>query len=158
MFATIKYLILTLKHKYFVFVAGLKFNVPIWRLIKHDLSKFFPSELPYYGNQFFGRANNSQGFIKAWLKHQNRNDHHWEFYIPRTGHNRCVPPYPDNEPILMPTDAVKEMIADWMGASRAYEGTWPNIETWKWLKDNLNKIRVHSETKILILKLLKKVS
>jgi len=153
----IKYFILTVKHKYFVFRAGLKLNVSLWRLIKHDLSKFFPSELPYYGNQFYGLKNNPEGFIKAWIKHQNRNDHHWEYWIPRTGHNRCTPPYKDNEPVPMPYSAVKEMVADWLGASRAYEGKWSEMESWDWFNNNFDKVRVHPETKKYILKLLKNV-
>jgi len=31
-----KYFILTLKHKWFVFLAGLKTKAPLWRLIIHD--------------------------------------------------------------------------------------------------------------------------
>jgi hypothetical protein len=150
MSSTYKYFKLTIKHKWFVFLAGLKVGCPIWRLIKHDWTKFLPSELSYYGNQFFGKADNPQGFIKCWLHHQNMNDHHWEYYIPRTGHNRCNPPYPDNEPIDMTDDAIKEMVADWLGASRAYEGKWPTKGDWKWFDNNFDRIRVTSTTKIII--------
>jgi len=146
--ATIKYLILTIKHKWFVLLAGMKLGVPIWRLLLHDMSKFYPSELPHYGRQFFGKADNPKGFIHCWLKHQNRNKHHWEFWIPRTGHNRCTPPYKDNEPIPMPNVYIKEMVADWMGASRAYEGVWTTQgRRWPWLENNFDKIRLHPETR-----------
>ncbi|MBU0777909.1 hypothetical protein KKF82_06605 [Patescibacteria group bacterium] len=150
----LKYLILTLKHKWFVFIAGLKIKASIWRLIKHDISKFFPSELPYYGNQFFGKADNPDGFNMAWLRHQNRNDHHWEFYIPRTGHNRGIPRHPDNEPMQMPVDAVKEMVSDWFGASRAYDGKWPKTKNWPWFKNTFDKIKIHPETRKYVLEIL----
>ena len=151
-----KYLWLTLKHKWFVFLAGIKIKVPIWKLILHDWTKFLPSELPHYQCQFFGKADDPNGFINAWLHHQNSNKHHWEYWIPRTGHNRCTPPYPDNEPILMPENVIREMIADWMGASRAYEGKWPTKDNWKWMDNNLPKIllHIHSKTAILIKQIL----
>lgn len=150
-----KYFILTIKHKWFVFWAGLKLKAPIWLLITHDLSKFRLSELPHYQRQFFGKGDDPAGFISCWLRHQNRNKHHWEYWIPRTGHNRCEPPYKDNEPIPMPDKYIKEMIADWIGASRAYEGKWPKKENWNWLKNNLDKINVSKSTKQKIIKILK---
>jgi len=149
--ATLKYLWLTVKHKYFVFLAGLRVGCPIWRLITHDLSKFLPCELPNYGRQFFGTKDDPEGFIRCWIHHQNHNDHHWEYWIPRTGHNRCTPPYPDGVPVRMPKDAVLEMIADWFGASRAYEGKWPvSLENWGWFQNNFDKIVIHPDTKKLI--------
>ena len=144
-----KYFLLTCRHKWFVFRAGLKVGCPLWRLIVHDLSKFLPSELPHYQRQFFGKADDPDGFILCWTRHQNRNDHHWEWWIPRTGHTRCSDPFPDNVPIEMSDAAVKEMIADWMGAGRAYEGKWPISESgWAWWEKNKAKIlpRLHPVT------------
>lgn len=153
---TLKYLWITIKHKYFVFIAGIKLGCPVWRLIKHDISKFSFKELPHYGRQFFGDKSQPGKFIKAWIHHQNHNKHHWEYWIPRTGHNRCEPPYPDNEPVLMSEDIVLEMIADWIGASRAYEKKWPKLETWNWYNNNFHKIRVHPKTKFLIDNIIRK--
>ena len=147
-----KYFLLTIKHKYFVFIAGLGLKVSLWRLIWHDFSKFSFCELPHYNKQFFGKANDPKGFIKAWLHHQNNNDHHWEYWIPRSGHNRCDPPYENNKPIPMSEPAVREMIADWLGASRAYGGKWPNSDKWDWLEKNLWKVwpNLHLETQLII--------
>lgn len=151
---TLKYFFLTIKHKFFVFLAGCKIGVPITRLFLHDISKFFPSELPHYGRQFFGSANDPLGFIRCWIHHQNTNDHHWEYWIPRTGHNRCYPPHKDNMPTPMPSDAVKEMVADWIGASRVYEGKWPSKNNWNWLNKNLYKVNLHHETREKVNKIL----
>ena len=150
-----KYLWLTMKHKWFVLIAGLKIGTPLWRLIIHDWTKFLPSELPHYNRQFFGKADDPKGFAECWLKHQNRNQHHWEYWIPRTGHNRCDPPCPDNDPLEMPLWAIMEMVADWMGASRAYSGKWPS-EEWPWWKENKNKVlaSLHKNTVQLLLELL----
>lgn len=139
-----KYFWLIIKHKYFVFKAGLKIGVPIWRLITHDLSKFSPFELPHYQKQFFGRADDPEGFIKCWIYHQNRNDHHWEYWIPRTGHRRCEQLYKDNQPIPMSEGAIKEMIADWKGASRAYNGEYPDFNNWGWFSNNWPRIKKKS--------------
>jgi len=142
-----KYLLLTLKHKWFVLVAGLRLGVPFWRLLVHDLSKLGFAELPHYQRQFFGRADDPVGFVRCWLHHQNRNDHHWEYWIPRTGHNRCTPPHPDNEPLPMPDAAILEMVADWMAAGRAYEGRWADTRTLPWAAKNLGRMNLHRVTK-----------
>lgn len=147
------YFFLTVRHKWFVFLAGLKIGCPLWRLITHDLSKFFPSELPHYQRQFFGMEDDPGGFVLCWNRHQNRNDHHWEWWIPRTGHNRCEPPYLDNEPLPMSINAVKEMVSDWMGASRAYEGKWPSsLSDWWWYQNNIEEVfeRIHPFSKIAV--------
>jgi len=141
--STLKYLHLTLKHKWFVFLAGRKIGTSMWRLIIHDWSKFLPSELPYYGRQFCGDAKDPEGYIQCWVKHQNRHDHHWEYHIPRTG---CVG-YKNNEPVQMSDEAILEMIADWMGASRAYAGRWAEKGKWKWFENHWARIRLHPETR-----------
>jgi len=143
-----KYFWLTVKHKLFVFRAGLKIGVPLWRLIIHDWTKFLPCELPHYQRQFFGAADDPLGFISAWIHHQNHNPHHWEYWIPRSGHFKCDPPYENNKPIPMPDWAIREMIADWMGASRAYNGKWPHGSEWEWWDKNAMKIQgnVHPST------------
>ena len=86
---TIRYCWLTTKHKVFVFRAGLKVGAPIWRLVIHDLSKYTPAEAPHYGRQFFGDKSQPDQFAAAWLHHQNRNPHHLEYWISRTGHDRA---------------------------------------------------------------------
>jgi hypothetical protein len=135
-----------MKHKWFVAVAGIRLGVPLWRLLTHDLSKFLPSELPHYGRQFFGDRSEPDNFARCWLRHQNRNDHHWEYWIPRTAHNRDRPNMQADGPIPMSADALNEMVADWLGASRAYEGVWPT-GSWPWLEKNWGRIRLHPTTR-----------
>lgn len=183
------YFWLTIKHKWFVFLAGLKTGVPLWRLIIHDWSKFTPSELPHYQRQFFGDKDDPLGFAAAWLHHQNHNPHHWEYWLPRSGHakhndderykiqahgdgyplwiydfekeKQITPKIADDFaedanqiytlkeylnnidliPIDMPEWAIREMIADWMGAARAYEGQWPVDGNWEWMDTHCEKIK-----------------
>ncbi len=47
----------------------------------------------------------------------------------------------------MSHEAILEMIADWLGASRAYAGRWAEIGEWKWFENNWNRIRLHPETR-----------
>jgi hypothetical protein len=135
----VQYFFLILKHKWFVFRAGVKLGVPILQLILHDLSKFLPCELPHYQRRFFGKADDPRGFTKCWLHHQNHNKHHWEYWISRTN--------PRNQPVEMPTKYIKEMMADWMGAGKAYEGKWPDPNNWTWLEKNIDKMVLHEVTR-----------
>lgn len=140
----IKYAWLTIKHKWFVFVAGGWLGVSMWRRITHDLSKFSPSELPHYGRQFFGAKDDPGGWDRAWLHHMNSNDHHHEYWIlrpSREDHGRR------DTPIQMSDDAVREMVADWMGAGRAYQGEWPDPDTWPWIARNLGSLRMDIRTR-----------
>jgi len=147
---TLKYALITAKHKYFVFRAGLRTKTPVWQLIIHDLSKFGPSELPHYGRQFFGDKGSlvgQQKFAEAWLHHQNVNPHHWEYWIPRTGHNKSDLAAGENLPMPMPFKYAQEMVADWLGAGRAYEGHYPKSEeTWTWWQNNCGRIKLHPAT------------
>ena len=43
----------------------------------------------------------------------------------------------------MPQNYALEMVADWMGASRAYTGSWDMAD---WLSTHISKIKVHSVT------------
>lgn len=139
-----KYIWITIKHKFYVFIAGFRLRVPMWRIITHDMSKFRLSELPHYAQQFYSDYKEPDKWAACWLKHQNRNDHHWEYWIPRTTHS--TEHYPD-EPLPMPEVCVREMIADWMAAGKAYQGEWPDTKQWEWLQKNIPNMRLHPKTK-----------
>ena len=139
-----KYVALTLRHKWFVLLAGIRLKVPLIQLLIHDLSKFSIAELPAYGRQFFGEANDPLGFSYAWNHHQKRNKHHWEYWTMVTGHNRGG--LPDGSMLPMPEQYIREMVADWMGASRAYTGKWPAAGEWKWWNDHSSTLPIEAET------------
>lgn len=143
------YFWLTVKHKWFVFLAGRKLGVSLWRLIKHDWSKFTPSEYPHYQRRFFGDKKPCTAFDTAWLHHIHCNDHHWEHWILQVD-SEIVPGTYDRKSLPMPEVAAREMLADWMGASRAYEGKWPKPGEWRWLHENWSRIWLHEETDTLL--------
>lgn len=140
----LKFLWSLLRHKWFVFRAGLVLHIPIWRLIVHDMSKFSPSEFGRYARNFQGDYSSSPNdkkkvsleFSFAWLHHENRNPHHWGYWIPRTGKKA-------NKPLPMPEVYVREMVADCLGAGRAYTGSW-NIAVW--LNEHGRDWKIRDET------------
>lgn len=153
---TLRYLASASRHKWFVFQAGLWTRAPLWRLITHDLSKFSLAEAPHYGRQFFGEDDDPEGFARAWLHHQNVNDHHWEYWIPRTAHR--TQGGNDGEPLPMPEAAIREMIADWIGASRTYTGKWPvSVADWPWFEKAWPRIKLHPDTRWQVMEILDEV-
>jgi len=140
-----KYLII---HKWFVFLAGLKTKAPLWNLIIHDWSKILPSEFIPYANFFYNQKlqnkENKDRFNYAWLFHQRRNPHHWQYwYLIRDN----APDFP----MKMPEKYVREMVADWAGAGRAITGKW---DVFTWYEKNKEKILLNPDTKTLVESLL----
>lgn len=153
-----QYLKYVLRHKWFVFLAGLKLGVPIVRLILHDWTKFLPSEWFPYAFYFYGSYEAKQKkntdlhfeyhlselvpygehfddkFEIAWNHHQKRNDHHWQYWLltEDTGKTYSMP---------MSKAARAEMLADWMGAGRALG----NPDTAGWYLKNKSNIRLRQE-------------
>lgn len=146
-----RYLIYLARHKWFVFVAGLRVGAPIWRLVIHDWSKFLPCEWFPYVEYFYGRrawlrdnepddcrfwelaAPYHAAFDRAWLHHQHRNPHHWQHWILREDDGQV-------KWLEMPDNFVREMVADWMGAGRAITGRWSADE---WFAKNQALIQLH---------------
>jgi hypothetical protein len=161
MLAHVKYLWYVLRHRWFVMLACFRCGL-IWRGLTHDLSKFRPSEwFPYvasfYGPQYpplqdtHGDARNdalSSGRFKerirarfdhAWLLHQKRNDHHWQWWI-------LVNDTDGTYPTPMSDRARQEMLADWRGAGRA-QG---KPDTVGWYMKNRDKMVLHADTRAWI--------
>ena len=143
----LKYFLYVLKHKYYVFIECIKLGIP-WRGITHDLSKFIPSEFFPYARYFGGNIKKGRdkgyysagtttdsNFNYAWFLHQNRNNHHWQYWVMPT----------DKEPRILPMSdkARKEMLADWIGAGKA-QGTL-GVEDWYYR--NRSKMQLHIDTK-----------
>ncbi len=151
-----QYAILTLKHKWYVFFAGFILSVPLRQLVIHDWSKFTPSELPAYGQRFFGSHvsaidGGGKAFSYAWLHHQNHNPHHWEYWITRSDHRIGVSGNKEQAVALaMPERYAREMVADWCGASKAYTGQW---QIGEWVEKNIHKMNLHPKTKLFVVTL-----
>jgi len=124
-----------LRHKWFVFLACVRIDAPLWGAIIHDLSKFRPSEWLPYARCFFAPDGSKQykedyAFRVAWNDHQKRNKHHYQYWVLLWDRG-------DYEPLEMPQKYILEMIADWMGAGRAKTGKWEVNEWYERNKDNI---------------------
>ena len=138
------------KHKWFVFLAGLRHSVPVWRLLIHDWSKLLPAEWFPYAKSFYGPQPRTQetkiAFDHAWLHHQHFNPHHWQHWVLREDDGKT-------KILEMPEHFCREMVADWCGAGRAITGKW---EAWLWYEKNAERILLHPFTKNLVTELLER--
>jgi hypothetical protein len=142
----LQYLKYVLRHKLFVFLAGGKEGVPLLILIFHDWDKFLPDEFIPYARTFYTSTGEKQykpddtGFDIAWLKHQNRNKHHWQYWMITwdKGNTECLP---------MPDVYIREMVADWRGAGRAITGA---DNTDEWYMANRDNIKLHPDTRFRV--------
>ena len=137
-------------HKYYIIITGFKLRVPIVQILLHDLSKLWFSEAGPYARQFFQDEKRPEEFKRAWLHHQNYNKHHWEYHIIRSQKGSTTP-----EAMRMPRRYAREMVADWMAASKAYEDTW---DFSFWLGKNWKRMILHPETRRYVSGLLKDLS
>lgn len=128
------YLKKVLRHKWYVFRVGVRLGVPLSRLLRHDWTKFLPSEFMPYVRHFEGQASDTDGFNEAWQHHIQRNDHHWEHWLTPEG------------PLPMPEEAIREMVADWLSASKVYDGAWPDMDNYQWLNEHRHKLIMHTST------------
>lgn len=109
------------KHRHTVirhcFRAGI-----FWQGLRHDLSKYSPAEfIPGVKNYLGDKSPNEKerelyGFSRAWLHHQGRNKHHFEYWVDYN------PVLNRKEPVEMPTRYLIEMFCDRVAASKIYYG------------------------------------
>ena len=99
-------------HKWYVFIECFKQGI-VWQGITHDLSKFTPSEF-VASARYYNGCDNEEEYQKACLHHKGRNKHHWEYWVDwdyKTGEYKLID---------IPFKYLKEMYADMVGASKAY--------------------------------------
>lgn len=130
--------------------AGELLGVPQYQLAAHDFSKFSLHEFPFYARQFFGDKGDPEGYARAWLHHQNTNEHHWEYWITRSDHSNGASGAVGGC-LEMPQEFAREMVADWHGAAKTYNDSW-SIRAW-WLK-NQDRIALHPVTRAYIVNLM----
>lgn len=145
-----QYLTSLIAHIKYVRQAGEFIGVSEKQLREHDRSKFDLEELPQYARHFYGDKGDPDGWVNAWLHHVHANPHHW-------GHWKLNDTFTveyssvENGLVFMPEKYVLEMVADWLGASKAYSGSWNMVE---WVADNLGKIELHSKSREYLLSVL----
>jgi hypothetical protein len=139
------YLKYVLRHKWFVFVAGLKTGASLWRLLKHDWHKFLLNEWLPYARTFYKSDGSKQyvesaAFTYAWNLHQKRADHHWQHWLITWDRG-------ETEALDMSGEAIAEMLADWYGAGKAITGKW---EAHTWYEKNRDRIKLSEFSRNLV--------
>lgn len=110
------------RHRHKVIVHCYKAGI-FWQGLLHDLSKYSPTEfIPgvknYVGNMSPNvKERKRYGFSRAWLHHQGRNKHHFEYWVDYNPKTKC------KEPVEMPTRYLIEMFCDRVAASKIYYGS-----------------------------------
>lgn len=96
-----------------------KLGIP-WQGITHDLSKYSPVEfwesVKYYqgDNSPIDACKKANGYSMAWFHHRGRNKHHYEYWVDNFDKGMTTN--------LMPKKYFLELLADYLGAARAYMG------------------------------------
>ena len=126
-------------------------GIPLRGLL-HDLSKFLPSEFIPYSNYFYSRPHDEKPkessidikFDKAWLNHQHRNPHHFQWWILRGDDGNDVA-------MEMEWKSILEMLCDWAGAAKAQGRFSPkddrNREVREWYGKNMHNMQFHVKTR-----------
>lgn len=145
------YLKYVIRHKWFVFRWCLRLDVPIWRALIHDWTKFLPGEWSAYVHSFYNpdgtkrdwktlTVAEKRAFDQAWNHHQKANKHHWQYWVLVTDSDE-----PRLKALPMPDTYRREMVADWIGAGRAIVGKHAFTE---WYQANKDKIILHEYTRV----------
>lgn len=125
-------------------VYGWTLGVPFWQLVIHDWSKFLPSEWLPYVNQFYGTPNEGD-FDKAWLYHQHRNPHHWQYWVLQYDSGA-------GDALEMPERYVREMVADWLSVSDVL-----GSDVMDWYHKNAGNMKLHANTRMKVNVLLREM-
>lgn len=133
-----------LRHKYFVYVEGRKLGLPMLRLIIHDWDKFGPQMFIAYACAFFASDGSKQyveteAFDRTWNRHQKVSKHHWQAWVLMEDSGAV-------KVLKMPELDMREMLADWRGAGRAYG----NPDTAGWYEKTKHARKLHPETQAWI--------
>lgn len=118
----IKHFNVITKHRHKVIYHCIKAGI-FMQGIRHDLSKYTPSEFIPGAKYFTGTKSPNEterrdnGYSKAWMHHQGRNKHHFEYWRDYNYITRTI------TPVKMPYKYVAEMFCDRVAASKIYQGS-----------------------------------
>ena len=122
-----KYIKTIFIHKWYVFVECYKQGI-IWQGITHDLSKFSLAEF-IASSKYYNGDRNDMKYQYSWLHHIAHNKHHWEYWVDWNSQNG------EYELIEIPIKYLKEMYADIVAASKAYnKGKFDTREPYEYFK------------------------
>lgn len=122
MIKAIGHFITITKHRHLVISHCRKAGV-LWQGLRHDLSKYSPSEFLAGIKYYTGKRSPNEGeraengYSLAWMHHKGRNKHHFEYWTDYNPVSKKV------EPVEMPINYVAEMFCDRVAAGKIYNGS-----------------------------------
>ncbi len=150
----IKHFTTITKHRHQVIRHCKKAGI-LWQGLKHDLSKYTPTEFfagvkNYQGNRSPNENERElYGYSKAWLHHKGRNKHHFEYWTDYSPKDKVV------KPIKMPLKYVIEMFCDRVAASKIYKkDAYTNKDPLTYFENGRARRFIHPETSDLLESLL----
>lgn len=111
------------KHRHKVIANCAKAGI-LWQGLRHDLSKYTPTEFVPGVKYYTGKRSPNEGereeygYSKAWMHHKGRNRHHYEYWLDYTATGKRG----EIVPVPMPDRYIAEMLADRIAASKIYSG------------------------------------
>ena len=117
----IQHFITITKHRHVVIKHCRKAGI-FWQGLRHDLSKYTPTEFIPGAKYYTGTRSPNEGerelygYSLAWIHHKGRNKHHFEYWTDYSPVSKVV------EPVKMPMRYVAEMFCDRVAAGKIYNG------------------------------------
>ena len=119
----------------------------LWQGLRHDLSKYSPTEF-WQGVKFFDGTHSptederrTLGYSLAWMHHKGRNRHHYEYWTDMNRETKCY------EPVPMPRRYFVEMVMDRRAACMTYQGkAYRDDSALQYFERSREKDLMHPET------------
>ncbi len=134
------------KHRHLVIYHCFKCGIPLRGLL-HDLSKYTATEFLRGARYFLGTKSPNEaerrdnGYSVAWMHHQGRNKHHFEFWHDYNPQTKSI------EPVKMPYVYLAEMFCDRVAASKNYQGeNYTNSHPLEYYRQSFTTKYIHPET------------
>lgn len=141
-----KHFVTITRHRWLVREGCFKVGL-YWQGLKHDLSKYSPTEFMsgvryFQGNRSPNTAEREdKGYSEAWIHHKGRNRHHYEYW---TDLNLETHRY---ESVPMPRKYLVEMVMDRRAACLVYQGrAYVPGSALEYLENSREKLLIHPDT------------
>ena len=138
------------KHRHMVIKHCFKAGIGFQGLF-HDLSKYTPTEFLVGAKYYKGYKSPNdvermeKGYSSAWLHHQGRNKHHFEYWRDYDVNTHLM------APVKMPLKYVKEMFCDRLAASKVYmKDKYTDSHPLEYFRAGKAKAMAHPETMAIL--------
>ena len=142
------------RHRHKVIAHCAKAGI-LWQGLRHDLSKYSPTEFIPGVKYFQGTRSPNEaerelnGYSLAWMHHKGRNRHHFEYWIDVDPVEKIY------KPVKMPLRFLAEMFCDRVAACKTYyKENYNDSMPFEYFNKNRKHYMMHPETMELLGKML----